>query len=281
MTSHSSYWRRFVQDAGRLSPEEWLAKWGEGYTTAAWRTGPRRRDRVISWLNSILELVSTKPQHLWWWWTAEGRVVRRVLKSQGRRLNSSALSHVHALRLVQRRRCGTAQTACVIGDGLGLLTASLLRSPEYRKVIVVNLEEMIPFDRLGLRRAGYEPDELESTGRLTILGHREAGRLASLAIDVFFNLSSFQEMSHSAIRDYFNLMRGRGSLLYCMNRLEKVLADEGPIRFFDYPWEGTTIIDQGSADWHWTALSATRPLVRHREPHRFVLTRFSGSSRGR
>lgn len=105
------------------------------------------------------------------------------------------------------------------------------------------------------------------------LSHVQEEELRSLQIDLFFNISSFQEMTESAISKYFSVIRENRALLYCMNREEKVLVEEGPIRFEDYPWDGAEMLMRGSANWHWTSLHWSRPFVRRIQAHQFAVAR--------
>jgi hypothetical protein len=276
-TEPSSYWRRFIAEVPSMTRDEWLAKWSEGYTLTAWRRSSGLLGHILSLVDVSLELVATKPSVLRWWISREGRVARRVLHAQGRRVNPSALNAVHALRSATRYLVKPDSTVCVIGDGLGFLSACLARHPMIGRVVVVNLEAMLSFDRWGCELAARAPT-LDGPARVTFLSHFQENELREIAIDMYFNISSFQEMTKTAIETYFGIIKSQRAILYCMNRVEKTLAEEGPIRFDEYPWGGANILAEGAANWRRLRLHRTRPIFRQSEDHQFAVVDFAVDS---
>ena len=71
------------------------------------------------------------------------------------------------------------------------------------------------------------------------------------SVDIYINVTSFQEMNRSIVAEYFDLMErtlAPGGMFLCVNRLEKRGAsDEDILRFEEYPWPKTgfeTLVDE-------------------------------------
>jgi len=61
-------------------------------------------------------------------------------------------------------------------------------------------------------------------------------------IELFINISSFQEMTTSEINNYFEIIKNNKSKLYCCNREYKRLYDGVELYFDKYPFANSKIV---------------------------------------
>ena len=81
-----------------------------------------------------------------------------------------------------------------------------------------------------------------SSAKIAIVSADDAECLTGLKIDVFVSMSSMQEMTTTAISDYFKLIQKSNAYFYCCNREEKKLPGGTVIRFSEYPWGSAKIL---------------------------------------
>lgn len=159
-----------------------------------------------------------------------------------------------------------------IGGGGGNLASILYREYSPNTFLMVDLPESIvnafvflsnvfPEARIILPNAFEEfitSFDLENTsngdvGIFVFLTPWQINALPKNIVDLSINTHSFQEMTHSQISDYFNLVERvskNEGLFFCVNRVEKIpcnanayteVQNEPPNRFYEYPWREKNI----------------------------------------
>ena len=69
-------------------------------------------------------------------------------------------------------------------------------------------------------------------------------------IELFINISSFQEMTEIEIINYFEIIKNNKSKLYCCNREYKKLPGGEEIYFDKYPFSNCKKIFYENCPWH-------------------------------
>ena len=71
---------------------------------------------------------------------------------------------------------------------------------------------------------------------------RNQSIMQNKGIQLFANISSFQEMSEDTISDYFKTIISNKAYFYCCNREIKELRGGEKIEFEKYPWGNMNLI---------------------------------------
>jgi hypothetical protein len=178
-----------------------------------------------------------------------------------------ALSAAHAANtvitaLADEFEESTCNDVVEIGAGSGYLSHHLLQHFEPRRLIIVDLPNVIPYCAANIVRLNPNitislPNEVDDAtdkwGRIVFLVPGQKNCVPENSINLFVNTASMQEMLPSVIEDYFHWIRSRQakdrSFFYCANRVEKWMSLENgssdspssqqdiPVRFSEYPWD--------------------------------------------
>jgi hypothetical protein len=133
----------------------------------------------------------------------------------------------------------------------------LIRSNAAR-VILVNLTKTLLVDLVYLRKAVEDcsfalvrtPAEYcaalrNAALRVIAIEAGDAAILREGPLPLCINIASMQEMNPGIVAGYFSVMRssrGKETVFYCCNRLEKRLPDGTVSRFHEYPWSDHDVI---------------------------------------
>lgn len=185
------------------------------------------------------------------------------------------LRHCFTVELLQQwqDRLHRPEGLCVISDGRANLVTGTLHARLYRKVLSVNLADVL-LNNLDLMLAdGFLLDRevclVESIEDLDRVWNDPLIKVGLLCADqadlirgrfpgLFVNIVSFQEMAPGIVANYFEIIRSNRATLYCCNRERKVLPGGETLVFAEYPWEGARILMDERCPWH-EQLYATRP----------------------
>ncbi len=150
---------------------------------------------------------------------------------------------------------------CIIGDGYGFLGILLKQHFPNVKIISVNLGKVLFFDAAITALASPSSNIKIATSK-TIKDDADFEFIPAEIldtqsindIDIFFNISSMQEMNLTTISRYMNWIREQKKDLvffYCCNRISKILPDSTVINFKDYGWKSddTVILDE-ECNWY-------------------------------
>lgn len=188
-----------------------------------------------------------------------------ICHSQSREIDSCVARHVFTLNLLENFREVSHQNVCVIGDGQANFVSLALSRNFCKKLISINLTEVLLSDLDLLENLhSIAPEEISfatsapevsaflenPTQKLLLVSAQNASIVSSLGIDLFVNIASFQEMTPAHVEEYFEIIRSNRAFLYCCNRIEKKLYGGELNRFFDFPWNGSQIYLDELCRWH-------------------------------
>lgn len=159
---------------------------------------------------------------------------------------------------------GKEKVACVIGDGQANFVSMALRGNTFKKVISINLTEILLSDldlvehlnlqkgELGLARTHEELLSMlkDPNLRLVLIRAADSEIVRKAGIDVFVNIASFQEMNPGLVKSYFDLIESNSAWLYCCNRERKELYGGEVLEFESYPWGRSLSMLDELCPWH-------------------------------
>lgn len=202
-----------------------------------------------------------------------------AMSKQSRVVDSCVLRQVLTLQLLEEKiNFKNINNICVIGDGQSNFVAVALESKKFKKVLSINLPEILLNDFNLIKKMGFPLKKislLETKSEVQnfflndniafgIIEARNSDILTKQQIDLFINIASFGEMNLDIVSNYFKIIKSsiKGTFLYSCNREEKKLPDGTINREKDYPWEGFTqkILDE-IAPWHLTYYTLRRGLL--------------------
>lgn len=190
---------------------------------------------------------------------------KKVCRRQQKILDESAVRHIFTFQLLEQYGCLQCDmVVCVIGDSQANFVSLGLMSKSFRKVISVNLAEVLLNDlpliesimedseQVVLARSRLEFVDALKDDRVKIILclANESDLLLEQQIDLFVNIASFQEMRLEEIERYFRIVQSNNALLYSCNRLQKRLYGGEVINFQDYPWGNSRVILDELCPWH-------------------------------
>lgn len=203
----------------------------------------------------------------------------RICALQGRLVDMDVLRHCFTIDLLRHwhERIGRPETLCVIGDGQANLVTATLHAGLYRKVISVNLADVLLNDldlllaseivaegEIQLIETPMDLDRVltDPAIKLGLVCADQANLLRGAMIRLFVNISSFQEMTPAIVSEYFEIIRSNFASLYCCNRESKVLQGGESLVFAAYPWGNAKIMLDELCPWHQRFYASRPPFVR-------------------
>ena len=194
------------------------------------------------------------------------KLAQLISLQQHRSLDLDLLRHVFTFQFIEEKLGFSAiDIICVIGDGQANLASLALESNLFKKVISVNLPEVLlsDWELLNCLDSAQDPSLITTSDQMNLFmssdkrfGMVQASDcylLRSQPIDLFFNIVSFGEMNNHVIDEYFSIIKSssKSTTLYCCNRSEKVLPGGEVTQFSNYPWHGySKIYVDGMCPWH-------------------------------
>ena len=207
------------------------------------------------------------------------RAAFSAMNKQSRVVDSSVLRQVLTLKLIEEKiNLKNINQLCVIGDGQSNLVAVALESNKFKKVLSINIPEVLLNDFNLIKKMGFPVRKirlletknqvqdflLDDDIKFGMIKASDANILTRQQIDLYINIASFGEMNLDIISNYFKIIKSttKGTYLYSCNRLEKELPDGKIISLRDYPWEGFKhkILDE-PAPWHLEYYKLRRGLI--------------------
>lgn len=288
--SYSSYWRKWIDNFNFMNPAENLKKiYGDYFTPVRWKSSNFLFRQLVSLELLATNLLSSPRYFLRSLSRRSFWRLRSVCSKQGRHMNFANIIALSAFEFICQRINPKEATICIIGDGASnFVSLSFAEATKFRKIISINLSEVHLVETELLLKGGIDELQLavvdseesahqfaQSRVKVAIVSADDAKYLSSLNIDVFVNMSSMQEMTKTAIADYFRLIKSANGYFYCCNREEKKLPDGTVIRFSEYPWDNAKFLMNEVCPWMLRTINTTRPFIRRQEPHRHALVKYS------
>ena len=184
----------------------------------------------------------------------------KLFSKSNRIIDTDAIRHIHTFEYLKKIK--NVNKICIIGDGkLNGVIGSIAVFPN-AKIFLVNIAETFINDlNVNKKMSLIDEEEIKLVETIENLSENKLKTLnlipahlkdflKNYKIDLFINISSFQEMNLMEINEYFNIIKSLKSLLYSCNRISKKLPDGSIINSKDYPWESGKIILDEICPWH-------------------------------
>lgn len=288
--SYSSYWRKWIDNFDFMDPANNLQKiYGDYFTPVRWKSSNFLLRQLVAFEVFATNLLSSPKYFLKALFGRNYWRLRRACSKQGRHMNFANIIALSAFDLICSQTNPKKATICIIGDGASnFVSMSNAESAKFEKIVSVNLSEVHLVETELLLKSGIDDAQLavvdshesahlfsRSSAKIAIVSADDAECLSSLKIDVFVNMSSMQEMTTTAISDYFKLIQKSNAYFYCCNREEKKLPDGTVIRFSEYPWGSAKFLFNEVCPWMKKTVNLTRPIIRRQEIHCHALVKYS------
>ena len=190
--------------------------------------------------------------------------MKKVCLLQNRNLNLDSLRHVFTHRLIDKYITDSKnKICCCIGDGRTNYIAPLLINQKFKKIISINLPEILIADLKLLENIidvnkikiienedDYSKFIDDPDIKLLLIPSKLNYILNDKKIDFFINIASFQEMKNSTVNDYFKIIKSNKSLFYCCNREYKELIGGEVLDFKLYEWGENKSYFHEYCPWH-------------------------------
>ncbi|MBT5399700.1 hypothetical protein HOL24_04075 [bacterium] len=182
------------------------------------------------------------------------KLSKQCAEQQNRSVDMDILRHVFTFDLLDRYifKKQKINNVCVIGDGQSNFVSPAIRSNRFNKVVSVNIEEVLLNDIFLIEKENLlEEEEVaivtndenlqvflnDNHTKLILIPAQKSKILTNIGIELFVNIASFQEMSVSVIKNYFEIIKSNNAYLYTFNREYKKLPGGEVLEFSKYPWD--------------------------------------------
>ena len=186
---------------------------------------------------------------------------KKIFDRNHRQIDVDSIRHIFTFRLLAKKlKRFKIKKICLIGDGkLNGIIGCLSHFPN-AKIYSINLAETLINDYLICKNMKLiksqniqivsDVSDLKKTKKLFLIPSHLKNILFKKKINLFINITSFQEMENPEIKKYFNIIKSNKSYLYCANRERKKLPDNKNIFFSKYPWGKGKKIFLENCQWH-------------------------------
>ncbi len=169
---------------------------------------------------------------------------KKICDKQSRWFNLNLIIHSIVLRILSEHKILNGNV-CTIGDGKANFVNGILDKKNIKKIFSVNLPQALIQDYLVLRKFNSiddnlikvverEEDIFDKTCKLFLIPVQNKRFLNNKDINLFVNISSFQEMPISETHKYIDIAISNNAYLYSLNNQEKIMYDKTKINYNDY-----------------------------------------------
>ncbi len=199
-----------------------------------------------------------------------------------RHIDNDAFRHIFTFEKL--KKYVNPKSICIIGDGKinGVLGAHL--TFPLARIYSVNLSEVLINDYIILNKIDIFKksvtlvDDINFSKKkklLTLVPSNFKNFLLNKDIELFINISSFQEINKNEIDNYFEIIKNNKSKLYCCNREYKKLPDGEELYFDKYPFSNYKKIFYEDCPWHQKFYSLRPPFIKYYPNHIHCLVEFN------
>ena len=143
---------------------------------------------------------------------------------------------------------------------------------------MLGINDCIILDKLDIFKSVTLVDDISSPKNndlLTLIPSNFKKYLLNKDIELFINISSFQEMQQIEIDNYFEIIKNNKSKLYCCNREYKKLPGGEEIYFDKYPLSNSKKIFYENCPWVKKFYSLRPPFIKYYPNHIHCLVEFN------
>jgi hypothetical protein len=199
-----------------------------------------------------------------------------------RHIDNDTIRHIFTFEKL--KKYVNPKSICIIGDGKinGVLGAHL--AFPLARIFSVNLSEVLINDYIILDKIDIFKKSVtlvedinfsKKNELLTLVPSNFKNFLLNKDIELFINISSFQEINKNEIDNYFEIIKNNKSKLYCCNREYKKLPDGEELYFDKYPFSNCKKFFYEDCPWHQKFYSLRPPFIKHYPNHIHCLVGFN------
>ena len=170
-----------------------------------------------------------------------------LCRKQKRLVDFNVIKHAFILQILDKNSLLKGKI-CSIGDGKANFITGCLNLKNDITLYSTNLPQALLQDYFIIKEFNLLEDkyikvvnnkaDLDIKNiKLFLIPPQNKSFLNNADINLFTNISCFQEIPKGETRDYFDIMKNNKSFLYCCNREEKIMYDEESIKYNEYPFE--------------------------------------------
>lgn len=197
---------------------------------------------------------------------------RKICTKQSRWFNLDLIIHSIVLRILSEHNILNGNI-CTIGDGKANFVSGILDNKNIKKIFSVNLPQALIQDYLVLREFNAIDDSLikivekeediyNKKCKIFLVPVQNKNFLKKKDINLFVNISSFQEMPISETHQYVDIALSNKAYLYSYNKLEKTMYDKTKIHYNDYGFKRKgNIIFEGEAKFSKYYYNSSFPFI--------------------
>lgn len=243
--------------------------------------GKYQKNNLFSFIhNFFLEIIFGKSIFK----TSSYKMYKSVFDRSNRRIDINTIRHIFTFEIL--KKYVNPKKICIIGDGgLNAVLGAYLIFPK-SKIFSINLSESLIHDYNVLKNLNSNlkesvklienTNDFEEIKNLNLIPSNLKNYLFDREIDLFINISSFQEMSMNEINRYFEIIKNNKSYLYTCNREIKILPDGEKISFSSYPWANCNYVFNENCHFHQKYYSLKFPFIKKYDGnHKHALVKFN------
>ena len=176
---------------------------------------------------------------------------QEIARQQKRQIDVDVCRHAMTFDLLAKKLPEFEEigSVCIIGDGQMKFLSPAIGMKSFKKIICINLSEIlinevrllqgwgaIGADQISLVETESEMNELMSdeTKKILLVPAQVADIVKNQSINLFVNISSFQEMDVKLVNEYFNIIKSNKPNFYCSNRESKTLYGGEQLNYYDF-----------------------------------------------
>lgn len=197
-------------------------------------------------------------------------IYKKIFDKISRQIDIDTIRHINTFDLL--KKILKPKKICVIGDGKANFVLGSLKVFPSSKIYSVNLTETLINDYLIIEETkiikneeiqviNKKDMEEEKNKKLYLIPSSCKDFLKDKNIDLFINISSFQEMVINEVNNYFDIIKNNKALLYCCNREYKKLVGGEELYFEKYPWGDGKKMFYEDCIWHQKFYSIKPPFI--------------------
>jgi hypothetical protein len=206
---------------------------------------------------------------------------KTIFNKIDRHIDNDTIRHIFTFEKIKKYL--NPKSICIIGDGkINGVLGAYLTFPS-AKIFSVNLSEVLINDYIILNKLDiFDSIKLidnenisKNNNSLTLVPSNFKKYLLNKNIELFINISSFQEMTKNEIDKYFEIIKNNKSKLYCCNREYKKLPAGEEIYFGKYPFSNSKKIFYENCPWIKKFYSLKPPFINDYPNHIHCLVKFN------
>lgn len=192
--------------------------------------------------------------------TREYRTYTKICKKMQKIIDFDVMRHIFTLNILNKYNL-INNKICIIGDGKTNCLSGIIQQNTYNKIYSINLPEVIIQEYLILTKFNIISKNLIKIvksskdlnckkSKIFFVTADNFLLLKKKKINLFINISTFQEINKNIIKLYFDIIKSNLAYLYCCNRKKKHIGYKEYSNFNSYPIKDGKIIFYEQCPWY-------------------------------